>query len=299
LKFPSIDTYHLIVFFYVCNEKNITLAAKKLCLSQPTVTKHIKSLEYALQAKLINIDRKRVMLTSVGEGLYTYAKEIYHQAVAAEHFIKQTKDLTLDIGSSQLFVQPISRTIQLLSQKMGPSIKFNVEFGIHAELAQNVIDSKLDVAILPNLGYGGSNVQNIRISNGIKLILFASPKHPIFRKPNIEWDDICDYPLLLSKELSSRKFIQEKLAAEGVHTPLKLGIHVNNVESRKLLVQDGTSISVALKYDLAREVNEGKLRIIELPDDIWIEVNAIIYRGALVSPVMQEFISQLRAAFEE
>ena len=35
----------LIVFYYVATEESITSAADKLCLTQPTITYHIKSLE--------------------------------------------------------------------------------------------------------------------------------------------------------------------------------------------------------------------------------------------------------------
>ena len=84
-----------------------------------------------------------------------------------------------------------------------------------------------------------------------------------------------------------------------MYSTLKVDVMVNNIECRKILAQDGKSIGVALKYDIEKEISQGELRILELPDDIWIKIDAVVYRGVLVSPVLQEFISCIKTSFQE
>ncbi|OGO32860.1 MAG: hypothetical protein A2Z29_10385 [Chloroflexi bacterium RBG_16_56_11] len=298
MKYPEIDTYHLIVFFYVASEKSITLAAERLCLAQPTVTNHIKTLENTIGMKLIEVDRKRIKLTPAGEGLYNYTKEIYSQTMAAERYVTHLKYSHINIGGSPLFVSAMAGAINKLCEKLPAASKIDIQFGSHAHLIQDVIDSKLDLAIVPDLGYGNDKVSHVRISDGVKLVFFASPTHPIFQKESMEWSDICYYPLLVGHEpLATKKVIPNKLIAEGVNLPLNQDLTANNIQFCKILVQNGNGISVALKEDIEQEVSEGKLRALPLPNDIWIEVDAVANRGMLTSPIVQLFITCAKASF--
>lgn len=298
MKFPNLDMYHLMIFFYVAKERSITLAAEKLCLTQPTVTNHIKSLERDTHTKLIEINRKRVALTVTGQGLYRYAEEIYRQAIAAERFVELMRESSINIGVSPLFVPAIAGAINTMSERLSSAIKLNVQFGDAFDLVKDVIDSKIDLAVVPNLDYGSDRLSHVRISDGIKLVFYASPIHPIFKKEQIEWQDLCSYPLVVGQETSStQKIVSNKLAAEGVRMPLKLDLSVNNVECCKILAQNGKSICVALMEDIRKEVDDGKLRPLSLPGDIWVEVDAVIRRVALTSPLIQHFITCAKASF--
>ena len=298
MKFPSINTYHLVVFYFVATNKNISTAAEELCLTQPTVTKHIKNLENNLGMKLIEVKRKRVVLTSAGEGLYLYAREVYSQAIAAERYAEHMKYSNVNIGVSPLFVSAISKAINALTDKLHSNGKINLKFGSHMDLIEDVIDLKLDLAIVPDLGYGQDKVSHTRIADGVNLVFFASPAHVIFKKANIQWKDICDYPLLVGHEpFATKRVIPDKLIAEGVHTPLNMDLTANNIECCKILVKNGKNISVCLKEDIERELNEGTLRIIPLPNPATVEVDAVAHRGLLTSPIIQNMISFMKDSF--
>lgn len=298
MKFPNIDTYHLVVFYYVATEKNITSAAEKLCLTQPTVTKHIKNLENSLGMKLIEVKRKRIILTVAGEGLYHYAREVYTQAVAAERYIDHMKHSNVNIGVSPLFVSAISGAVATLTEKLHSAIKINICFGSHMDLIQDVIDLKLDMAIVPDLGYGQDKVSHTRIASGIKLVFFAAPAHTIFKKENIQWADVCEYPLLTGHEpYATKKVIPDKMISEGVRSPLNMDLTANSIEYCKILVKNGKYISVCLKEDIEHELKDGTLRIIPLPNDATIDVDAVAHRGLLTSPIIQNIITYMKASF--
>ena len=72
MKILNLDANQLIIFYYVAKEESVTLAAEKLCLTQPTVTYHLKALERYAGVKLFNIKKQRFCLTEAGEGLYKY-----------------------------------------------------------------------------------------------------------------------------------------------------------------------------------------------------------------------------------
>jgi DNA-binding transcriptional LysR family regulator len=134
----------------------------------------------------------------------------------------------------------------------------------------------------------------------VKLVFYASPNHPIFNRELVEWGDICNYPLLVGHEpFATKKIIPNKLIAEGVTTPLNMDLTADNVQCCKILVQNGKDISVALEEDIEQELREGKLRALPLPNDIWIEVDAVMHRGSIASPLIQHYLSAAKSAFAE
>jgi DNA-binding transcriptional LysR family regulator len=57
---------HLRTFIMVAEEQNLTLAAKKLFASPPTVSAHIKTLEEELKVTLFIRSSRKMTLTSAG-----------------------------------------------------------------------------------------------------------------------------------------------------------------------------------------------------------------------------------------
>ena len=64
----SFDYYK--IFYEVARAKSISLAAQHLCLTQPTITKYIQTLEQNLHCQLFIRSRKGVTLTSEGQMLF-------------------------------------------------------------------------------------------------------------------------------------------------------------------------------------------------------------------------------------
>ena len=62
------------VFYYAGELGSVTLAAEKLCISQPAVSQAIRQLELSVDAKLFIRTSKGVRLTREGELLYSYVK---------------------------------------------------------------------------------------------------------------------------------------------------------------------------------------------------------------------------------
>lgn len=63
-------------FLAVAQEKNITHAAEKLLISQPTLSKQLSDLETELGTKLFIRGHKEITLTSEGDYLRSRAEEI-------------------------------------------------------------------------------------------------------------------------------------------------------------------------------------------------------------------------------
>jgi DNA-binding transcriptional LysR family regulator len=293
----KLDVYNLIVFYFVASEKSITAAAEKLFLSQPTVTYHIKSLEKAVGVKLLDVKRKRLLLTNAGEGLFQYSKQIYQQLSDAERFIDDLKEANLRVGIAMSFSSTVASAASAF-EELHPNVKLTVKHAPSFEVVQDVLSSQVELGVVVSMDYGIPKLRPIAISTKEKIVLVASPSSPIFQKEHLELRDLCDYPLILGPATSAtRRVVFSKLEAEGLKVDPIIAVEVNSVEWGRSLVENGKGIGFYYARNVEKEVSEGRLRVLPITNDIRIGVDALVRRDALLPPIAERFISLLREAF--
>ncbi len=298
MKTPKYNPYHLVVFYFVGSEKSITSAAEKLCLTQPAVTHHIKCLEKAASMKLLDVKRQRVCLTHAGEGLFQYAAELYQQLISAEKFVEDMKEASLHVGIAMSFSSTVASAASSF-EELYPHVKLIVKNAPSFEVAQDVLNSKVDLGVVVSMDYGIPKLRSITISAGGEIVLVASPASPIFRKENIELSDLCDYPLILGPETSAtRRVVFSKFEAEGLRLDHFIAVEVNSVEWGRSLVENGKGIGLYYVRNVEKEVSEGRLRVLPVTGDMRAGADVLIRKDAFLSPITERFISLLRGAFQ-
>jgi DNA-binding transcriptional LysR family regulator len=298
IKTPKYNPYHLVVFYFVGSEKSITSAAEKLCLTQPSVTHHIKCLEKAASTKLIDVKRKRVCLTHAGEGLFKYAAEVHHQLIGAEKFLEDLKGASLRVGIA-MSLSSTAASAAASFEKRYPHVRLIVKNAPSFEIAQDILNSQVELGVVVSMDYAIPDLRSITISEGGKVVLVAAPSNPIFQKKNMELNDLCNYPLILGPDTSAvRRLIFSKLEAEGVKLDELVAVEVNSVEWARSLVKNGTGIGFENIRNIEKEISEGQLRVLPLTDAMRIGADVLIRKDAFLSPIAERFISLLRVAFQ-
>jgi LysR family transcriptional regulator, transcriptional activator of the cysJI operon len=295
---PKIDTYRLLLFYHVCNEKSITAAAEKLYLSQPTVTTHMKTLERSIQAKLFQVERKKLILTQIGEGLYDYAREIYQQALAADRYIEVSKESSLKIGISVLLVRKMAKAINSMLERHKQSIALEARSAESFTLIKELSDASIDLAVVPNFDFGINNFSHIRVIDRVKLIFYANAANPIFRKTKIEWSDVFDYPLIIGTENSPMaKIMVKKIEQEGLNKSPRYYFTADNFDFFKTIVKNGDSISFSLLEDIQDDVDKGLLKVLPLTNDICVDIDIVGYQNYFSIGIVKEFVTCVKSAF--
>ena len=167
---PSKLTLHsLVVFYFVAREESITAAAEQLCLTQPTITYHIRSLEKNIGIKLLDIRRQKVYLTHAGEGLFRYVSEIYQQMTSAEKYLESLKERSLRVGISATFSSTVV-TAAAAFEELYPHVKLIVRNSPSFEVAQDVLNSQVDLGVVVRMDYGNPKLRTVAISEEEKLL---------------------------------------------------------------------------------------------------------------------------------
>lgn len=293
----KLDIHSLIVFYYVASEESITAAAEKLCLTQPTITYHIRTLEKNVGVKLLDIKRQKVFLTHAGRGLLRYVSEIYQQMTGAERFLKGLKEASLRVGISTTFSSTVALAAAAFEERYS-HVSLVVRSASSFEIAEDVINSQVDLGIVVGVDYGNSKLRHVELSPREKLVLVASPSSAISQKERIRLSDLCGYPMVLGPETSAtRRIILDRLRVGGCHMPAPIIVEVNSQEWGMNMVVNGKGMSLYHLRDVEKEIAEGRLKELVLSDDISVGADALLRVDAPEHPMAESFISLVKEAF--
>lgn len=293
----KLDIQNLIVFYHVATEQSLTSAADKLCLSQPTVTYHIRTLETNIGVKLLDIRRQKVFLTRAGMGLLKYAEEVYRQMVGAENFLENLKENTLRVGICSTFSSTVAAAASIF-EDCYPNVKLIVKNATSFEVAEDVANLQVDLGIVVSMDYQNPKLKSITLSKREKLVLVAAPSSPIFQKEHLDFIDICGYPLITGPETSAtRRIILNKLKVRGCNMPVPIIVEVNSLEWGKSLVENGKGMGLYHKKSVENDISNGKLRILTLPSELYVGANVLVRTDAPEHSMTEQFITLVTNEF--
>ena len=155
-----LNFHHLRYFWLVAREGSVTRAAKRLRVTQPTVSEQIQALERALDTKLFRREGRVLALTETGRSVLRHAEEIFalgEGLLNAVHGRKTARRLT--VGISDAVPKIIAYRI------LEPAIRVESETRIvcHEDTPERLIprllDGELD-AVVSDAASTGARVQN-------------------------------------------------------------------------------------------------------------------------------------------
>jgi DNA-binding transcriptional LysR family regulator len=294
-----LDLHSLIVFYFAATEESITTAAEKLCLTQPTVTYHIRSLEKNVGLKLLDVKRQKVSLTQAGAGLYKYVSEIYREMTGAEKYLENLKEASLRVGISTTFSACLAKAACAF-KKANPHVKLIIKSASSFEIAEAVLESQIDLGIVVTTDYGSSKLKTIGLSSQEQLVLVAAPSSPIAQRPKLAFVNLCGYPLVLGPETSAtRRIILNRIRAGGCHMPSPIIVEVNNSEWGINLVENGEGVGFQHIKSVERPIAEGRLKVLPLDGDIYVGVEALLHTNAPEHQMAQKFITAVRECLKD
>ena len=127
-----INYHHLLYFWMVAKEGSIAAAAKRLRLSQPTISTQIRTLESSLGLSLFDRSGRRLELTETGRTAYRYAEEIFNlgrEMVDVLHERPTGKPMRMVVGVT--YVVPKLIAYRLIAPAL------TLEGGLHVTCQEN------------------------------------------------------------------------------------------------------------------------------------------------------------------
>ncbi|KTD65599.1 LysR family transcriptional regulator [Legionella santicrucis] len=140
----------LIYFYEVAKESNFSRAAKKLHISQPSLSFSIKRLEQLLNTNLFIRHTQGVTLTRAGNQLFENFESLLTQWNSLTTTIKETNQHIkgkVTIGCYSTLCSYMSEmNSDLLLQY--PELEIHFKHGLSADLMQSIIEGNVDIGIM-------------------------------------------------------------------------------------------------------------------------------------------------------
>ena len=188
-------------FVTIVDEKNISLASKKLFIAQPSLSNQIKYLEDLYQTKLMYRGGKNIKLTQAGKELYLKSKEIiklYNQSFVNINNIVNGMHDALNIALPPSIYKELINKIFHTFFNLYPNIKLNI-YECNTVLAEQYLnEGKVDVAII-NANISNLDKYNYRILESEVFKAVLPPQSLLLTKQVITINDLANYKLVVPR----------------------------------------------------------------------------------------------------
>lgn len=189
----------------VCETKNITEAAKRLFIAQPSLTASIKDLENELGVNLFIRTNKGITISAEGEEFLGYARQVIEQTkLIEERYHGNTSVKHLFCVSTQHYSFAVEAFVDLLKNHGGEEYDFRIRETQTYELIDDVAKLRSEVGVLYLNQFNESVILKTLRENNLtfhslfiaKPHVFVSASNPLAKKNTICLDDLKPYPRL-------------------------------------------------------------------------------------------------------
>jgi DNA-binding transcriptional LysR family regulator len=284
----------LRVFYEAARSGSFTGAGKRLFITQPAVTAHMKVFEEYCSLKLFKKRGRRVFLTDEGTTLYEYARKIFEYEKEVEQAIEDMRELkrgVLRIGTTKTYARYFMPLFISGFHESYPMIRILLDEGSSSTMVQSVVDMKNELAVIAKVG-DRPNVRFIPFSRE-ELLLIMAPNHPLAMKKELLLEDLANEPVIM-KEVGSgtRRHVNELFEKKRI-VPNVL-METGNTEFIKQLVQRGEGISFVVREAVATEIRDGKLVSRPLRGEkLLLDVSIAYMKDQHLSPPAKAFLENL------
>ena len=219
------------VFFEVAKQLSFSKAAEILFVSQPAISRHIKSLEEQYHISLFERKGNSILLTEEGKLLFDYlerAKELQRQLEfdITTYTNTQAAKGSLVIGASTTVSLYVIPPILSTFQQKYPKINLRLVNRNSETILKALLDREIDFAVMEGKNKITSAKYKFFITD--EVVPVCAAKSPLAKRKRIEAGELKDIPIALRERGSGT------LAAvtEGLD---KLKIRVSDLNNRIIL----------------------------------------------------------------
>lgn len=280
---------HLMIFKYVCEEMNMTKAAKRLFMSQPAVSQTIRELEDKYQTQLFERLSHKLYLTESGAELLRYAEHILALNSELEEVMKSRSRVqkikvgaTVTIGTYCLpqWIADINdkiHDVDILS-----SIK-NTE-----DIERSILNSTIDLGLVE----GDINAPDIIVKPFIQdeLVIICHGEHELSTKEVVNKEDLENERFLIRENGSgSRRMFLDMVKNHGIS--IQIVGEFNNNEAIKNGVSSGLGLGVVSKASICAHDNLIKLNVKDMK--MTREFSLIYHNNKLLNKGIRAFMDYI------
>lgn len=293
------EIHRLMIFCKVVELQSFTRAAEAVCLTQPTVSEHIRALEESLGEKLIDRLGREILPTPAGRILYQYAVELIQlrdKAVQALGKFKGNLSGKLQIGASTIPGTYLLPRLIGAFKASYPSIQITLKIGDSGEVVQKILEGNVEFGMI------GARWEEKRIVleelYSDELILVVYRGHSWETRDCVDAEELTGMPFILRERGSGTRIVMaEALESGGVSlSRLNVVAEMGSTEAVRQAVKARIGISILSAHAVREDIERNSLFPVSLKG---IQIRRPFFlvhrRNRELSPLGSAFLDHVRA----
>ena len=280
---------------------SISEAARRVFVTQPTLTESIRALEEELRTAIFTRTARGVSVTREGEEFLASARQILDDmARISEKYTGKAVRRPQFSVSCQHYAFAVEAFMEVVRECDTAAYDFTLRETVTSEIIDDVAHHRSEIGILYLSSRNERALSKLLAKEGLKFEelfvshphVFLGKKHPLAKKKAIRPNELDDYPFI-----SFEQGIENALYfAEEVMPSIdrKKNIRVRDRATMTNLILGLNGFTVA-SGALSRELNGPEIVAVPLKMDDMIRVGLVVQGGVPLSTAGRTFVAAIRA----
>ena len=290
-------------FSYIIETNSFSEAAKKLFLTQPTISSHISLLEKELSTQLLIRTTKDVIPTDAGKKLYTYAKQMLQiQNTILEEFHVKSEDEknVITLGASSIPEQYILPEILPKYLKKNKN-EFKIGQGDSFEIINQVVNKEIEIGLVGTQIETSNCIFEPFYKDKLVVITPVNQKYLQMKEEGFHIKDLLKEPIIMREEGSGtrkeiKKFLNHMKINDG---SLNIIATLNSTESIKRSVANNMGISIISNLAVQDYIKDKRVLAFDLAEEnIYRNLYIVRNKEMYMSKSSLKFIKFMREIFK-
>jgi len=256
-----LNLHHVRTFLTVLEEHSFHAAGRRLGLSQPSVSQHIKKLENALGANLLRRDVSGLALTAQGRLFCPLARRLL---ATAERASAMLKGQSLRVGASgNIGVYLLPAFLKRYAADSNGAILVEPWIASNPEIAESLVSGELDVGLME--WWDQREGFEARVWRQEPLVVIVAPDHPWASRAAICKEELTAQPMVGGEPgTGTGRLLTSLFGQTAAH--LRTTANLGSTAAVKEAVKAGLGVSLVFQSAVLDEMRLGTLHVLAVED---------------------------------
>lgn len=279
---------------------SITEAARRLFVSQPSVTSAIHDLEQEMNVCIFDRTNKGVVVSAEGDTFLGYARQVIEQAELLEGKYKSTKQRMPHFAvSCQHYSFAVNAFVDVIREFDAERYDFTLREEQTHEIIEDVARMKSELGVLYLSARNREVISKMLVANELafELLFRAEPHvfvcsdHPVAQRASVTLEDMASYPFLSYEQGNYNSFYFSEELTSTLDRSKNIRVRDRATLFNLLIGLNGYTVCSGV---ISAELNGSSIVSVPLDIDEYMEVGVVTRKGTQRSPYGAAYLEAIK-----
>jgi DNA-binding transcriptional LysR family regulator len=278
-----LDVHQINVFLIAAQQMNFSEAARRLHMSQPSVSQHIQALENHFGTELFERRGRHLSLTEAGQTLLPLARQLVNLSIQVDETIESLHGEIaghLIIGCCTTAGRYLLPRLLARFRELHPNVQVTCHVTDQHTAMNMQNEGKLHITVVSERAYSKDMEFRKFVTDPVILIVPAS--HPWAKRESIEPKELSEADFIVREETSgTRRAVAQACTNVGMNPDeLNVIMTLGTSQAISIAVQEGIGVAFITRLAANDAIQRGDLvhvRVtgMEIAQDVWVGRNIL------------------------